>query len=321
MQYQPAENLRNRTFVGLIVAQFLAGFNDQAIHASAMFYAMHKVLTQETAITLMPILFYAPWAIFCTYAGYFADRYSKTFTLRFWKWSEVAIATLLTAGFFFGTNTEFDKLGGWVVMSCVFLMGTHAAFFAPAKYGAMPEILMPHILSRGNGILESTTFLASILGTVSGGLLFDFFRGNEVWIGIILLVLSVIGALASSLIVWLPPADPTKPFPWNPITPLFENLRVMLRSRPLVLSVMGIAFFIFMVSYMRASMYMHGESRDPRWDEKTTSLVVATVALGVGLGSPLAGFLSGGKIELGLVPLGAVGMIIALIIAAVAIEV
>ena len=64
MQYQPAENLRNRTFVGLIVAQFLAGFNDQAIHASAMFYAMHTgIMPQETAITLMPVLFYAPWAI------------------------------------------------------------------------------------------------------------------------------------------------------------------------------------------------------------------------------------------------------------------
>src|SRR5689334_1804953 len=105
MAYQPAENLTNRTFVGLIVAQFLAGFNDQAIHAAAMFYAMHtKILSQATAITLMPILFFAPWAIFCTLAGYYADRYSKTFTLRFWKGSEIGIAVVLTAGFYFGSN-------------------------------------------------------------------------------------------------------------------------------------------------------------------------------------------------------------------------
>lgn len=348
LSYQPAENLANRTFVGLIVAQFLAGFNDQAIHACAMFYAMHtKILSQAQAITLMPILFYAPWAIFCTHAGYFADRYSKTFTLRFWKFSEIAIALLLTAGFFIGSNLGSReeiaaadhavhaakdgavvqeqqlhvKVGGWIVMSCVFLMGTHAAFFAPAKYGAMPEILRPYILSRGNGVLESTTFLASILGTVSGGLLFDLFRNNEIWIGLILLVLSIIGAAASALIVWLPSASPERPFPWNPLRPLLENLRVMFRSRPLALAMLGIAFFVFMVSYMRASMYMHGESRDPRWDEKTTSLIVATVALGVGLGSPLAGFLSGGKVELGLVPLGCVGMMIALVISAVALEI
>src|SRR5215813_438964 len=137
MAFQQAGSLNNRTFIGLIVAQFLAGFNDQAIHASAMFFAIHQgILSKEQAITLMPVLFYAPWAIFCTLAGYFADRYSKTFTLRFWKGSEVAISLLLTFGFFAGSNLGMEHLGGWVVMCCVFLMGTHAAFFAPAKYGA-----------------------------------------------------------------------------------------------------------------------------------------------------------------------------------------
>jgi MFS family permease len=319
--YQPAENLTNRTFVGLIVAQFLAGFNDQAIHAAAMFYAMHtKILSQADAITLMPILFYSPWAIFSTLAGFYADRYSKTLTLRVWKISEIIISILLIAGFYLGSNAGMPVVGGWIVMSCVFLMGTHAAFFAPAKYGAMPEILRPHILSRGNGILESTTFLASIFGTVSGGLLFYQFSDNPVVIGVILLVLSVIGAAASFLIAWLPAASPEKLFPVNLFKPLVDNLKVMFRSRPLALAMFGIAFFIFMVAYMRAAMYMHGETRNPRWDEEKTSLIVATVALGVGLGSPLAGYLSGGKIELGLVPLGCLGMIIALLISALAIE-
>src|ERR1019366_9080481 len=198
--------------------------------------------------------------------------------------------------------------------------GTHAAFFAPAKYGAMPEILQPHLLSRGNGILESTTFLASILGTVAGGLLFSIFRRDEIWIGVILVALSVIGAAASFMIVWLPPASPDNLFPFNLFKPLIDNLKVMFRSRPLALAMLGIAFFIFMVSYMRATMYMHGETRNPRWDEEKTSLIVATVALGVGLGSPLAGYLSGGKIELGLVPLGCLGMTFALLISAAAIE-
>ena len=321
MSYQPAENLNNRNFIGLIIAQFLAGFNDQAIHAAAMFYAIHtRILSQENAITLMPVLFYAPWAIFCTLSGYYADRFSKTMTLRFWKVAEIVISLIMIAGFYFGGDSDTVKIGGWIVMVCVFLMGTHAAFFAPAKYGAMPEILRSHLLSRGNGILESTTFLASILGTVAGGLLFHLFRDNEIWIGVILLVLSVIGAAASFLIAWLPAASPERPFPTNPIKPLVENLKVMFRSRPLALAVLGIAFFVFMVAYMRASMYMHGESRNPRWDEEKTSLIVATVALGVGLGSPLAGYLSGGKVELGLVPLGCLGMIVALIAAAVAID-
>jgi MFS family permease len=314
--FQPAANLTNRTFVGLIIAQFLAGFNDQAIHASAMFYAIHShILTEAGAITLMPILFYAPWAIFCTLAGYYGDRYSKTIALVTWKVAEIVISLVLIVGFLLPGN-----VGAWIVMSCVFLMGTHAAFFAPAKYGAMPEILQPHVLSRGNGILESTTFLAAILGTVSGGLLSSIFHGQEHWIGVTLLVLSIIGAAASLLIAWLPPANPGRPYPYNLFKPLFDNLKTLMQARPLALSVLGIAFFIFMVSYMRAAVYMHGETRNPRWDEFHTSLIVATVALGVGLGSPLAGYLSGGKVELGMVPLGCVGMMLATFGAALAIE-
>ena len=317
MAFQPAETLKNRTFIGLIVAQFLAGFNDQAIHASAMFYAIHQgILTEAKAISWMPVLFYAPWAIFCTVSGYLADRYSKTYSLVFWKFAEIVISLIALSGFILGSTSHHPHLGAWMVLSTVFLMGTHAAFFAPAKYGAMPEILQPYILSRGNGILESTTFLAAILGTVCGGLLSFKFHGQEYWIGVILLGLSLIGAVASLMIAYLPASNPTRLFPKNLFKPLYDNLRIMFRSLPLALAALGIAFFVFMVAYMRACMYMHGETRVPRWDEFQTSLVVATVALGVGLGSPLAGYLSGGKIELGLVPIGCLGMIAATLFAA-----
>src|SRR3981081_3958739 len=98
--FQPAGNLRSRTFLGLLVAQFLAAFNDQAIHASAMFFAINQqTLNEAQAISLMPILFYAPWALFCTLAGYFADRYSKRFALVFWKVAEIAICGLALLGF------------------------------------------------------------------------------------------------------------------------------------------------------------------------------------------------------------------------------
>ncbi|MFO0864679.1 MAG: MFS transporter [Gemmataceae bacterium] len=322
MAFQPADSLKNRTFVGLIFAQFLAGFNDQAIHAAAMFYALHQgILTEAQAISLMPILFYAPWAIFSTLSGYLADRYSKTTALRVWKWAEVVISLVLLLGFYLGTVHHMN-LGAWIVLSTVFMMGTHAAFFAPAKYGAMPEILQPHVLSKGNGILESTTFLAAILGTVTGGLLSSsfLFKGNEVWIGVILLVLSLIGAFASLVIAYLPASNPSRLFPYNLFKPLWDNLRVLMSAKPLALSVLGIAFFIFMVAYMRSTMYMHGQTRNPPWGEFYTSVIVATVALGVGIGSPLAGNLSGGKIELGLVPLGCIGMIAATILAGIEIE-
>src|SRR5438132_10566750 len=126
MAFQPAASLNNRTFIGLIVAQFLAGFNDQAIHAMAMFYARHTgILTEARAISLMPILFYAPWAIFCTISGYLADRYSKTITLVTWKFAEVLIALVALAGFIWG-SAYHHPFGAWIVLSTVFMMGTHA---------------------------------------------------------------------------------------------------------------------------------------------------------------------------------------------------
>jgi MFS family permease len=318
MQFQPSDTLKSRTYLGLIIAQFLAAFNDQAIHASSMFYAIHQeTMTERDAISLMPILFFAPWAIFCTLAGYLADRYSKRTSLVFWKVAEIGITLVALLGFWLGTSWGL-RSGPWIVLSTVFLMGTHSAFFVPAKYGVLPEILKPHLLSKGNGILESTSFLAVILGTVSGGFLSSghFFKGQEYYIGMILVALALIGAAASLLIERMPAANPTRPFPTNLFKPLWENLRVMWRARPLALAILGIAFFTFMVAFMRATMYMHGESQHPRWDESQTSEIVATVALGVGLGSPLAGFLSGGKVELGLVPLGAIGMIISTAVAA-----
>src|SRR4051794_17852859 len=259
MALLPADTLRNRTFVGLIVAQFLAGFNDQAIHAAAMFYAIHRrLLTEAQAITLMPILFYIPWALFCTTSAYYADRYSKTTSIVVWKFSEILIAAILIAGFYLGT-TQNMPVGVWLVLFGVFLMGTHAAFFSPAKYGAMPEILQPHLISRGNGVLESSTFLANILGTVAGGALSAWFYDREIWIGVALLVLALIGAGASLLMERLPPSKPDKKFSF--LQPLRNGFRVVSHSRPLALSVLGIAFFVFMVTYMRSAMYMHGQTR------------------------------------------------------------
>ena len=308
-----AGGLGSRTFIGLLVAQFLAAFNDQAIHASAMFYAINtQAFTEENAIGLMPILFYAPWALFGTVAGWLADRYSKRNALVLWKVAEVGITAIALVGFYLGRN-GYPEFGPLVVLATVFLMGTHSCFFVPAKYGVMPEILPHHQLSRGNGILESLSFLAVILGTVSGGVLSYLYQGQEVVVGVILLALALVGAVASLLIRKMPASNPFKPFPRYVYAPLVASIRVLLSTKALRVSLLGIAFFTFVVAFMRAAVYMLGESQNPRWDELKTSAVVGTVALGIGLGSPLAGLMSGKRVELRLVVSGALGMMALLV--------
>jgi MFS family permease len=317
--FQPADHLHSRTFIGLLIAQFLAAFNDQAIHAAAMFFAFNtQTLSESSAISLMPILFYAPWAIFCTLAGYLADRFSKRVALVLWKVVEVFVTLLALFGFWLGRQQGYESVGAWIVLSTVFLMGMHSAFFVPAKYGVMAEILTPRMLSRGNGVLESLSFLAVILGTVAGGVLSTLFGRREYLIGVVLFVLALIGAAASFFIERMPAANPNRPFPPYLYGPLYKNIRVLLTSRPLLFAVVGIAFFTFLVAYMRQVVYMHGQSQQPPWSEAYTSYIVGMVALGIGIGSPLAGWLSGGKVEVSLVAFGALGMMLATTIAAIA---
>jgi MFS family permease len=311
------DTINNRTFHGLLIAEFLAAFNDQCIHASAMFFALRKgTLTESQAVSLMPLLFYSPWVLFAPLAGYLADRISKRTSLIFWKVAEVGITSLALLGFWLGATFEgpLGAAGPWVVMSCVFLMGTHSAFYVPNKYGVLPETFTVRMLSRANGYIESTTFLAVILGTTVGGFLSHFFKPHEYYIGFVLVVLALVGTLTSLFIRRMPPADPTRPFR-EIFTRLFGNVRVLATSRLSSVAVLGLAFFTFMVAYMRSTMYMYGESQIPHLTEWETSLLVAVVSLGVGIGSPLAGLISGGKIELGLVPLGGLGIVFALSLA------
>src|SRR5262249_31209250 len=156
---------------------------------------------------------------------YFADKYSKRTTLVFWKFAEIGITGLALLGFIVGSELNMPNFGAIIVLSTVFLMGLHSTFFVPAKYGAMPEILSDDLLSRGNGYLESLSFLATILGTVCGGLLSFYFQTDEYVIGIVLTVLALIGAGASLMIRRMPPANPARPFPRYIYKPLLENLR------------------------------------------------------------------------------------------------
>lgn len=373
MSFQPSDTLKSRTYIGLILAQFLAAFNDQAIHIVAIFYATDMLVRfvalpgfdEKAVISIVTACFISPFFLFSPLAGMLADRYSKQPTLIFWKLAEVGMMGLVLVGFVLphlagGDLGAARTLAVWsavLVVAGVFLMGTHSAFFVPAKYGVMPEILQPSVLSQGNGFLEGTSFTAQIIGTAFGGFMYGLLKssitdpgentakvlqpGREWIIGLVLFLLAVVGAAASFLIRRMPAAAPDRPLTWKLWRPLQANVGVLLRSPPLALSVLGIAFFAFMTLFLRQTLLYDGETAkelqearqmvqraagkagimeddDPEEDfvpvqqasakqrtELRVALLIALVGLGIGIGSPLAGFLSGSKVELGLVPIGA----------------
>lgn len=374
MQNQLSETLNSRTFIGLLLAQFTATFNDQAIHMVAVFYAVDMLarfvqvphIDDKAIVAIVTACFITPFLLFSSFAGTLGDRYSKRSVIVFWKVAEVGMMLLALIGLSLPhlvtpESPAIQHVATWsavLVVATVFLMGLHSTFFVPAKLGAMPEILHPSVLSRGNGLLEGTSFTAQILGTSAGGILYSLLKGEVIggklvpgreWmIGVLLLVLALIGTMTAILMRRIPAAAPDKPLSWNWWRPLQENLGILWRSKPLTLSVTGIAFCVFMTLFLRQTLLYQGELKkelenakaglavvEGRHEEHTptgvdriiaqifpprlakaaqeselrVALLFALVGLGVGLGSLVAGFVSGHRVELGLVPIGAVAII------------
>ena len=375
MKQHLTESLASRTFIGLLLAQFTATFNDQAIHMVAVFYSADmlvrfvqlKSIDDKAVVAIVTACFIAPFLLFSSYAGPLGDRFSKRSVIVFWKVAEVGMMGLALLGlslphFVAADSPSLPTLAVWssvLVIATVFLMGLHSTFFVPAKLGAMPEILHPAVLSRGNGVLEGTSFTAQILGTSAGGILYSLLKGEvaagkllpgrEWMIGVLLLTLALVGTATAFLMQPIPAAAPDRKMSWNWWKPLQENLGILWRSQPLTLSVTGIAFCVFMTLFLRQTLLYQGEitkelqtarlaeasllgephretatSLDrlmarvlPVWLERAAqeselrvALLFALVGLGVGGGSILAGYLSGHRIELGLVPVGALFIVV-----------
>jgi acyl-[acyl-carrier-protein]-phospholipid O-acyltransferase/long-chain-fatty-acid--[acyl-carrier-protein] ligase len=194
-----------------------------------------------------------------------------------------------------------------ILLGCVFLMGVHSSFFGPSKYGLLPELLPERKLSWGNGLIELGTFMAIILGTVAAARMSKHFHGHQTWSGIILIALAVIGFITSLGITHVPAADPGRKFHANFLSDLFAQLRLVRRDRALTLAFLGNTYFFFLGQLLQLNVFFYG-AQMLHLDEIGIGQLSIALALGIGLGSVAAGYLSGGKIEYGLVPLGAFGM-------------
>jgi acyl-[acyl-carrier-protein]-phospholipid O-acyltransferase/long-chain-fatty-acid--[acyl-carrier-protein] ligase len=203
------------------------------------------------------------------------------------------------------------------MLAIVFLMGLHAAFFSPAKYGILPEMLPDRDLSRGNGLLEMSTFMAIILGTSAGGAIYSAWKYNLPFIGFVMLAIAVLGLVTSLGISRVPASGAAKLLRLNPMGEIIDGLRRLHADRPLWLTVLGISYFWFLGALVQINMLFFGAEL-LQLDEFHIGLLGTFLAIGIGLGSLAAGRLSGDHIELGLVPLGSVAMGLCLALVALA---
>ncbi len=291
-----------RGFWSLVVTQFQGAFNENGLKNLVVFLilgmAMQKA-DRDRLVLIVGTLFSLPFILFSMTGGFLADRYSKR-TVTIWtKFFEIAVMAFAIAGLSW-QNVHLE-------MAAVFLASTQAALFGPSKYGLLPELLPEPLLSWGNGVLELGTFLAVIAGGVSGAFLADFFQSQQGWSGLIFLGLSFVGLIFSLGITKVPAADPTKKFRANPIGDLWVQTRLIREDRVLWLAVLGNTYFWFLGALLTANIVFYG-SDVLHISSTRTGILQAAVAIGIGVGSLTAGYLSGGKVEYGLIPLGSVGM-------------
>ena len=291
-----------RGFWSLVVTQFQGAFNENGLKNLVVFIILGMAMekgNRDRLVLVVGTLFSLPFILFSMTGGFLADRYSKR-TVTIWtKFFEMAVMVLAIAGL------------GWqnlnLEMAAVFLASTQAALFGPSKYGLLPELLPESKLSWGNGVLELGTFLAVIAGGVSGAFLADVFQSRQGWSGLIFLSLSIVGLIFCLGITKVPAADPTKKFRANPIGDLWVQGRLIRKDRVLWLAVLGNTYFWFLGALLTANIVFYG-SDVLHISSTRTGILQAAVAIGIGLGSLAAGYLSGGKVEYGLIPLGSVGM-------------
>jgi len=291
-------------FWSLIVTQFQNAFNDNAIKFLVIYIIVAMNFpkdTRENLILVVGALFALPFIFFSMVGGNLADRYSKR---------SVVIGTKLMELFVMAVTI----LGLWLhnlPLECaaVFLISSQSALFGPSKYGLLPELVPERKLSWANGIIELGTFMGSIAAVMAAGALAERYHGREQIAGVILLGCTLLGLATSFGITRVPAADLTKKLQWNPIGDLGAQMKTILADRTLAWAVMGNSYLFFLAALLQFTIIIYGHDV-LRVDETHISYLQAAVGIGIGIGSVAAGYLSGGKIEYGLIPLGALGMTI-----------
>jgi 1-acyl-sn-glycerol-3-phosphate acyltransferase len=296
--------LGQRRFLPFFLAQALGAFNDNAFKQALVVLIGFRIAglsAEDIAFwsNLAAGLFILPFFLFSANAGQWAEKYEKARSIRRIKLLEVAIMALA------GIALWLQSLP--FLLFVLFLLGTQAALFGPLKYAILPQALKPEELVGGNGLVEAGTFLTILLGTLCGGWLMNSFAAGPAIVAAAVLAIALAGWWASFAI---PPAPATAPnLLLNP-NPLSETLRTLghLRGHRAVLnSVLGVSWFWFFGSIFIAQLpaytrlFLGG-------DGTVASLVLMLFSIGIGAGSLLCEVLSRRTVEIGLVPLGALGL-------------
>src|SRR5882724_6563252 len=295
--------LRVRRFAPFFWTQLLGAFNDNLFKNALVilfaFDAGEAALSTDTLINLAGGVFILPFFLFSATAGQLADKFEKSRVIRAVKLLEIGIMSLAAIGFW--------RRSAVVLLSGLFLMGLHSTLFGPVKYSILPQHLREEELVGGNALVEMATFVAILLGTLLGGVLVAVPGWGPALVSTSLVLLAIAGWAVSRAIPPAPAESPGLRVRWNPVTETRRTIAFVRENRTVFLSVLGISWFWFYGALLLAQLPGLGH-QVLGGDEHVVTLLLAVFSVGIGVGCLLCERLSAGKIELGLVPFGSIGL-------------
>ena len=295
--------LKQRRFAPFFWTQFSGAANDNLFKFAFTVMVVYQLsvswMEPNMAGLVIGAVFILPFLLFSATSGQLTDKFDKTKVIRFVKNLEIGIMLLAAYGFF---NANVP-----VLLFCTALMGLHSTLFGPVKFAYMPQVLNERELTGGNGMVEMGTFVAILLGQVVGGLLVAMPSVGPTYVAIGCIAMALVGRAVAQFIPSTPATDPNLVINWNPFTETWNNLKLAHGNIVVFRSLLGISwmwFFgaVFLSQFPSfAKEVLHGSSQ-------VASLLLVVFSVGIAIGSLLCETLSKRHVEIGLVPLGAIGM-------------
>lgn len=300
--------VRERRFGALFVTQFLGAFNDN-VYKNAVVMLITFVLAARGGqdprimVTIAAGIFILPFFIFSATAGQLADKFDRGRLIGYVKFAEILIMSIAALAF------SMESM--WGLLAVLFLMGTQSAFFGPLKYGILPNLLRDDELVGGNALISAATFLAILIGTMTGGLILvsdgALRDGGMVAVSVILIGIAIAGWIASRFIPSTVPAQPELTLRYNLLVETGRMLRHAAQTREILLTILGISWFwlvgaTFLAQFPTLGKVVLGAN------EQVVTLFLTVFSIGVGFGSLICNRLLKGQVHATFVPLGALGM-------------
>ncbi|MCB1583269.1 MAG: MFS transporter [Xanthomonadales bacterium] len=291
--------LKQRRFLPFFLTQFFGAFNDNVFKNALVIMIAFRVVEEQVDIltNLAFGLFILPFFLFSAFGGQVADKFEKSMLIRRVKMGEIIIMLMASLGFYLNSIP--------LLIFVLFLMGSQSTLFGPVKYGYLPEKLSNHELMGGNGLIESSTFISILLGTILGGILIAL--DSFIPISVAVVTFATLGYLSARQIPLCEAAEPEIKLDWNLFRATANNLRIIPEKRVVFLAVLGISWFWFFGSVFLAQMPNFSRTV-LNGNESVVTWLLTMFSVGIGMGSLLCEKLSGRRVEIGLVPLGALGL-------------